>query len=134
MIDEIKAQKARMDGVCFLCSMCERWHEGMDQGLKDAFGEGRCAQSDDCKGPVWGGTFHEYKGPMSGHKLKWCYLCGEESSHALAPKASTGDPVGVCTKCLEEVKKLTARDLGPNQHSLVIAELKADPDRYEVTS
>lgn len=134
MIDPKRAMVARAEhGICFICSMCERWHMGDEANLRDAFGDRRCSQEDDCAGPVWGGTFHEYKGPLKGYKTHWCYLCGKESTHLLAPKGNTSDPIGVCEECLmEEVKKLTARDLGPSEHSLWVSERRMEPDRHEV--
>lgn len=131
MLDPLRIAQARADGVCFLCSMCEHWHEGRDQRLIDDMEEPRCSILN-CCGPVWGGYFENYKGPLEGNLRSWCYLCGDKSTHVVVPKQAMAEKVGICAVCAEKIKRFTARETKPGTVSLVIAEHRAAPDRFEV--
>jgi len=111
MLDENRILSARAQGICFICSMCKHWHEGEDQGLKDEVGETICNSTNGCCGPIWGGDFNEYTGPLGIYKHKHCYLCGESSTHHIWAKNKQASKLGVCKKHSEKVKGLTAREL-----------------------
>lgn len=121
---------ARAQGVCFVCSLCQRWYEGEDRGLTDVVGDTRCSSMNGCCGPVWGGYFQEYTGPLGGYLHKYCYLCGKDATH-VARANGFYVPIGLCKKHAIEIKRVTARE-DPKGIVIVIAEDKADPDRFEV--
>jgi len=130
MLDKNRILMTRAQGVCFVCSLCQRWYEGEDQGLEDQVGETRCAAKNGCCGPVWGGYFQEYTGPLAGYLHKYCYLCGQDATHAIKVKG-IALPIGICKKHAVEIKQVTARE-DPHGIVIVVAEEKADPDRFEV--
>lgn len=131
MLDQSKIAQAIANRVCFLCAMCEHWHEGVDLGLKDDMHEPRCSVQG-CCGPVWGGSFEKYAGPLKGNVHAWCYLCGQKSTHVAAPKTAQGQKVGLCSECAKKIKVFTAKETRPGSVALVIAEHRAAPDRFEV--
>jgi hypothetical protein len=111
--------------------MCEHWYEGIDLGLKDDMKEPRCSVQN-CCGPVWGGYFEYYTGPLKGNLHAWCYLCGEKSTHVVSSKSVPVEKIGVCATCAEKLKKYTAKETKPGSVCLVLAGHRADPDRFEV--
>ena len=130
ILDKNRILMARTQGVCFVCSLCQRWYEGEDRGFTDVIGDTRCASKNGCCGPVWGGSFLEYTGPLAGYLHKYCYLCGKDASHAVRAKGIQV-PIGLCKEHAVEIKHLTARE-DPHGIVIIIAEDKADPDRFEV--
>jgi len=129
MFDQNKIAQAKANGVCFVCRTCLRYHEGEMRGLHKKFGEIRCTSKGDCCGPVGGGSFDEYEGPLKGYLWKYCYLCGEKVKWVLKAKTKGAKPIGCCDKCLEHVKKLTLRD--PDRMVILVAEHVAGPDQFE---
>jgi len=131
MNDPLMIAQARANGVCFLCAMCKHWHEGVELGLKDDMLEPRCSVQG-CCGPVWGGNFAQYAGPLKGNLHSWCYLCGQKSTHVAVPNMAQMEKIGVCSACAEKLKIFTAKETRPGSVALVIAEHRAAPDRFEV--
>ncbi len=130
MLDEKKIAMARADGVCFMCSMCSHWHDGESQGLMDDLDDTVCTEKD-CRGPVWGGSFPRYNGPISGYKHNHCYLCGEAATHHVWANGKEGDKIGLCKEHVLTVEKYTARKVNKG-HSLVVAGHVAGPSKFEV--
>lgn len=65
-----------------------------------------------CVGPLRGGAFPEYEGPLKTGDMKqrFCYLCGEHSTHTLDVD---GTRLGVCDNCRQGlVNELSNRHLG----------------------
>lgn len=120
--------------ICFLCSTCLHYHEGEDRELKDDSGQQVCSNLA-CCGPIWGGGFDYYEGPIKGYLHKWCYLCGRESDKVIfATNQIAPAKIGVCKHCFENhVKKYTARVM-TGGYSIIVAELVADKDKHGVIS
>ena len=125
-----RIQETMISGVCFICATCTNWYKGKDKGLKDSLGDPVCG-FDKCAGPVFGGDFKDYDGPLKEYKAKFCYLCGRQATHLVSAKKSNAMKIGLCSDHAKEVERFTARN-GPG-HTVIIAEHRADPDKYEVS-
>lgn len=52
---------------------------------------------DGCVGPLIGGAFSKYEGPLKGYLLRQCYRCGVDADGHLT--AGDGKMLGVCEQC-----------------------------------
>ena len=132
MLDSEKISEARAKGVCFTCAMCTLWYKGVKMKLRLWDGTERCAAVNGCGGPLSGGSFEEYDGPLKGYLVKFCYVCGSRTpEHALAAKVPNSQKIGCCAKCLDKVKELV--HMGDEDRNVIkIAEHLAPPDKHEV--
>lgn len=128
-----RMMKAQVDGVCFVCRTCSKYYAGESAGLKDIEGNVLCLAKNGCCGPVGGGSFDEYDGPLIGHLENVCYMCGETNpKYAIKAKKKGAKAVGVCETHIQTVKKLTVGREGVI--TVFIAESVAPKDKYEVLS
>lgn len=124
-------QDARSKGVAFLCATCTRWAEGIDKGMSDADGDQICASAHSCHGPLEGGGFEEYDGPLQGYLSKFCHVCGGSATKAIAPKG-VDRRVGVCNACLEMLRGLTPSI--PGRKIVFTIAKRVGENKYEVNS
>lgn len=93
-LDQFSVGMMRANGVGFVCSMCERMHEGKGLGLPG------CTGTEACRGPMGGGTFQEYRGPLGETLLGTsCFACGGEARYKLKPKTIGARVLGLCESC-----------------------------------
>lgn len=131
MIDSVKVGEAMQGGMCFVCSLCERYHIGGDRGYRKLDGTVACATTVDCCGPSGGGYFGDYKGELSRWAIATrCHMCGKSADYVLKPKQSDALPVGVCNAHLPVVQSL-CRIKRPGTIVLLIAGFLAGEDKWE---
>lgn len=87
--------KVMQDGVGFVCAHCERFWWGVDRGYGSCWAK---AVGKDCSGPMGGGSFQEYEGPLKGNLCRFCFVCGKEPSGVACTKHGK---VGVCRDHME---------------------------------
>ena len=143
-VQAMKAAVAR--GVSLICASCDRYWEGRARDLPDD----RCTATSGCCGPLAGGTFHEYQGPITD-LTRWCFICGADAVSAVR-KAGSERGVGVCkphegechrlvpvglttssllevhTPHLIEVRQLI-RTVKPRRRGQTVGEMLADVER-----
>ena len=90
-------------GFSFVCAMCVKLHAG-----KEAFGakDWKLVQclGESCHGPMGGGGFAEYNGPLGAVNLpQYCFRCGREADAAVE-SIKDKRMVGVCKKHLKLLK------------------------------
>jgi len=74
---------ARQSGFSFVCSLCLRLHEGNRMAGGD-WDTTRCTGTF-CKGPLGGGSYPEYEGPIKDALNRFCFICGTTNPpHAIA--------------------------------------------------
>jgi hypothetical protein len=129
MRDDFK--DAREKGVAFLCATCTRWAEGVDKGIMNRDGEQVCSRSQSCHGPLSGGSFEEYDGPIRGYLAKFCHVCGCHATKAISPKG-VESRIGVCDSCLAMLRGLTPSI--PGRKIVFTTANRAGDDKYEVNS
>ena len=84
--------KLRGDGYSHVCSMCEHMHKALAEG------RGLCGQ-ENCAGPIGGGSFPKYVGPMSRDAIaRSCFACGKEANKILLT------PDGFVGSCNEHLR------------------------------
>ena len=106
MIDRRDLMLAKDNKMCFICAHCEKFYEGVDRQLRFPNGLYRCTSVSGCSSPMEGGTFHEYKGPLSDCKRHFCYVCGQQSpEYILAQSSDTANGIGCCKSCFERMTK-----------------------------
>lgn len=64
-------------GVSGVCALCQNFWSAEDRGL-DSCGER-------CGGPMSGGAFDKYKGPITDFS-KFCFVCLKPATHAVRAK------------------------------------------------
>lgn len=101
MIDSTHIVAAMSAGTVFTCATCEKYWWGVERGLPHckAAAEGKA-----CGGPLSGGTYPEYEGPLKGALKEWCFVCGARSTRLAIPKKGGGSAVGVCSKHVDVLK------------------------------
>lgn len=90
----------------FVCSTCEHHKIATGKGLHT------CAM--DCGGPLVGGAFPMYKGPLAGNLPNWCMICGIRSDAAIRVQANGIDKgfVGVCEAHIKTLSEYAHGRLG----------------------
>ena len=133
MLDSVQIEKARAEGVLFVCAMCKKWHEGSSAGLKNRHGDGRC-MSTTCKSLLGGGSFDDYDGPLNDYLTNFCHVCGVENpEHALEPNVAGARRIGCCAKCVKVLQGMAVEpDRGPGRRVVFATEKTVGPDKYEV--
>ncbi len=92
---------ARENGFSFVCSMCVRLHEGHKMA-KGNWDRTRCTGSH-CVGPLGGGCYPEYAGPLSEILMRFCFMCGDENPrHGISPNTFSRNTqiIGCCDEHL----------------------------------
>lgn len=85
-MDVDRARRAVAQGLAFPCATCEHYWRAADRG------EAACGQP--CRGPLRGGAFESYQGPVEDF-TRWCLRCGGEASRAIRA-AGASRAFGVC--------------------------------------
>lgn len=93
-IDQTKVALAIGSGVSLVCAMCENFWSAQDRGADD------CGQV--CGGPMSGGTFEKYKGPVTDFS-QMCFVCGNQARHAVRAAGSVR-VLGCCDRHVDTVK------------------------------
>lgn len=119
----------RVHGIAFVCTTCKHWQEGADKGMVDSDGDPVCSRSSSCRGPLSGGSFEQYHGPLNGYMAKFCHVCGTMATKAISPKGDDSR-VGVCDACLEVIKGLAPAV--PGKKIVFTTAKRAGGDKYEV--
>lgn len=101
--EQMKAAQA--EGMSFICATCHRYWEGR------AARADRCTAKGPCRGPMGGGSFPEYDGPVTDLR-RWCFRCGVEASSGVRV-AGTERIFGVCDRHLPDVSRLAPVQGGP---------------------
>ena len=94
-IDFTKAAIAVSGGLSATCALCEHYHAAADQGAS------WCGQN--CGGPMSGGAFEKYRGPIVDFS-KACFVCGSPSTHAIRASGNVR-VLGCCTAHVDTVKQ-----------------------------
>jgi hypothetical protein len=94
-IDKNRVHLALANGVSIVCGTCTHFWVAADKQLNN------CGQK--CGGPMSGGTFEKYSGPITDFSAI-CFVCGSKSTHAVRAKDSMR-VLGCCDKHIDIVKK-----------------------------
>jgi len=129
MLDKERILRAKVEGICFICRLCELWYMGEDRELKDDFGRKRCAATNGCGSPLAGKSFHEYRGPLNNRLERYCFMCGADSTVILQPKVANSKRIGCCERCVDKMKEHTAGQLGPT--IVFVSEEVAEPNKFD---
>lgn len=112
-----EAQQARAAGFSHVCSMCVRLHEGRRLAGSLDWDKASCTSMANCRGPLGGGAYLDYAGPMKGALHNHCWLCGVDAPDYGAKVRQENPPgeavIGCCPKCLKVLRERhTARPAG----------------------
>lgn len=132
MLNPVQIEAAKAKGILFICAMCQNWHEGQDHGLRNRHKEPVCS-STFCKSLLNGGSFEDYKGPLTGHLSKYCHVCGNaRPEYILEPQLPHANRLGCCKECLERLKGLAVEpDRGGNWRIKWTTEARVGPNKYD---
>lgn len=112
-VNQTLASVFRSQGYAFVCSFCEKLHRAHQVGYTK--GCEAAMQGLDCAGPIAGGDFPLYEGPLTKHTLaSMCYRCGAESVKGVQP-AGGGKVIGACAKCFEHIRPQSGKALVTKQ-------------------
>lgn len=75
-LNPAKVALAVQGGYSIYCATCTKYWDYKDKGASN------CGAKDGCKGPLFGGSFHEYDGPITEH-ARQCFACGQASRYIL---------------------------------------------------
>ncbi len=91
--------EAMQQGVGFVCAHCDKFWEGARNGLHHCMA---AEQRKPCVGPISGGTFPEYSGPLEEVMSDHCFVCGHRATHSVIHQGAVDSrKVGVCDTHLE---------------------------------
>src|SRR3954469_11615002 len=99
-IDAKKSILAIQDGVSAVCALCEHFWNAVDKQLPS------CGQK--CGGPMSGGAFDKYKGPITDFS-QMCFVCSSTATYAIRAK-NNPRVLGCCTSHVDIVKKYKPAD------------------------
>lgn len=94
-LDPTKVALAVESGLSAICALCEHFWNANDKGADD------CGQQ--CGGPISGGTFDRYTGPVTDFS-KICFRCGGPATHAVRA-ANSVRVLGCCREHVELVQQ-----------------------------
>lgn len=106
---EDDAQAARACGFTFVCSMCVKLHAGRRRE-NASWEKARCVGRN-CTGPIGGGSYPEYEGPLKETSAfgNHCWACGKESPESFIssnrPGHDSGRLIGCCTEHLKLIRE-----------------------------
>jgi hypothetical protein len=69
------AESILREGRPITCATCIHMWQARDRKSDS------CGQTS-CRGPLWGGDFASYKGPLRAFEA-WCFRCGDSSTHGV---------------------------------------------------
>ena len=95
-LDPLKMALATANGLSAICATCETFWEADDRGADS------CGQA--CGGPVSGGDFPKYKGPLTNFAAL-CFVCGGKPTHAVKGNKSLR-VFGCCYGHLSVIQKM----------------------------
>lgn len=75
-VDPKNAAMAMADGLSAVCATCTKYWEAKDKGLSG------CNQPE-CRGPIGGGVFKDYDGPLKDALARICFVCGSPSKYGI---------------------------------------------------
>jgi len=108
-MNQTRAVMFRAQGYAFVCSLCEKLHRAHDVGYTK--GCEAAMQGKDCAGPIAGGDFPLYEGPLTRHALaSMCYRCGAEAVKGVQP-ADGGKVIGACAEHFEHIRPQSGKAL-----------------------
>jgi len=99
----------RAQGYGFVCSMCEKLHRAYGVGYTK--GCEAAMKGLDCAGPIAGGDFSLYEGPLTTQTLAaLCYRCGVDATKGVQP-SSGGKVIGTCDEHFEQIRPQSGKAL-----------------------
>lgn len=110
MSDPIKIALAVQGGLSPICATCKKFWGARERNVPD----GKCLAVSGCGGPLSGGNFHEYEGPISDF-TRWCFVCGADSSFGVQVD-NRPRVIGVCeehVRMLAELRPVSKPGLQP---------------------
>lgn len=113
-LDPVQVVEAMANGVSAVCATCLHYWSAYDKRL-DSCGQPKCG------GPIGGGTFPSYDGPMKGVLHKFCFVCSAPSKFGIRVNGSPRI-IGACPKHIGYVKEYQRADGLPT----VVLELRGD--------
>lgn len=128
----MQVEKALRAGYSLFCSTCTKFWRAADG--KSLMLPSQCQAVDGCCGPLSGGSFHEYDGPLTSTD-RWCFVCGDAATHLVS--SLTGKKFGMCSKHITLAK--TIQPVGKPKPRLIMynpssVEASDDPVRYKKPS
>ncbi len=98
-INSGEAKEARENGFVFVCSTCENLHSSNWRITGSCRGVG-------CFGPLGGGYYNQYIGPLDGIFSKFCFLCGSiEIENVFCVNTNKDILFGVCKKHVSTIRE-----------------------------
>lgn len=95
-LDPIKVVQAIHQGLSAICATCDHYWSAVEREAPS------CGQ--DCGGPMSGGVFDKYRGPMTDFSL-FCFVCSNKSTHGVRV-GGHARVIGCCAEHIEFVQKL----------------------------
>jgi hypothetical protein len=99
MMDLLMIERLVDGGLSAVCAWCEHFWRVFEQNLGR---EAHCGK--DCGGPASHRAFPEYKGPMKGRFLEFCFICGKEASSGADINGK--GCVGICEEHVSKFKQM----------------------------
>lgn len=93
-----EVRKATADGLSIVCATCRWYWKARQSGIEGH----QCAAQKPCHGPISGGVFPEYDGPITDF-ANLCFVCGKRSRYGIAVKGNIR-VIGVCDAHLHLMK------------------------------
>jgi hypothetical protein len=94
-VDSKRIYLAVANGLNVACATCTHYWNAVDRQLEN------CGQK--CGGPMSGGTFEKYNGPITDFSVI-CFVCGDKATHAIRAQSHVR-VLGCCEKHIDVVKK-----------------------------
>lgn len=128
-LDYKRVHLAIADGLSGICAMCENFWEAANKGL------GSCGQR--CGGPISGGAFDKYRGPIIDFS-NFCFVCLNQATHAVRTK-NNPRVLGCCKQHIEIIAKYKPADkpavdvvLHSGSESTVLSADEVIPDKISL--
>ncbi len=120
--DQIR--KAMAKGIGFACATCDNFGWGVQHGLPACKAN---SENKFCAGPMGGGAFPEYSGPLKNVLTKYCFVCGRQACAAAEVKPLPGSTVksGMVGVCEEHIQWLETYSR-PNERPPFVTHNKID--------
>jgi len=108
-VNQTLIQLFMAQGYAFVCATCEKLHRAHNSGFTD--GCEAALSGKDCAGPIVGGNFPLYEGPLTKEALAtMCFRCGKEADIAVQPKTG-GQMIGACKAHYEHIRPQSGKAL-----------------------
>ena len=99
-MDPVKIGLAVQGGLSVVCSTCKKYWGARDRNIPGD----TCLAKRGCSGPVGGGDFPEYDGPVSDLS-RWCFKCGADSKYGVQVTGRSR-VIGVCEEHVNMLAEL----------------------------